>query len=58
MQGLPSMYTESVGNFYSPLASPNGSLYRIDAGGSHPIVPVVKFSHEQVSVIIFQDSIV
>lgn len=27
VQGLPSIYTESVGNFYSPMASPEGSLY-------------------------------
>ncbi|CAG9766531.1 unnamed protein product [Ceutorhynchus assimilis] len=26
VQGLPSIYTESVGNFYSPMASPEGSL--------------------------------
>ncbi|XP_050315935.1 steroidogenic acute regulatory protein-like [Anthonomus grandis grandis] len=25
VQGLPSMYTESVGNFYSPMATPEGS---------------------------------
>lgn len=31
VQGLPSTYTESVGNFYSPLQSPEGSLYEIDS---------------------------
>ncbi|GLV39631.1 Start1 [Carabus blaptoides fortunei] len=30
VQGLPSTYTESVGNFYSPLQSPEGSLYSPD----------------------------
>lgn len=33
VQGLPnnmSMYTESVGNFYSPMPSPEGSLHRIN----------------------------
>lgn len=32
VQGLPnmSMYTESVGNFYSPMASPEGSLHRMN----------------------------
>ncbi|KAF5275047.1 hypothetical protein FQA39_LY06984 [Lamprigera yunnana] len=30
VQGLPSMYTESIGNFYSPLGSPEGSLHEID----------------------------
>lgn len=27
VQGLPSIYTESVGNFYSPMASPEGSIF-------------------------------
>ncbi|KAK5648235.1 hypothetical protein RI129_003127 [Pyrocoelia pectoralis] len=30
VQGLPSMYTESVGNFYSPLATPEGSVCEVD----------------------------
>lgn len=30
VQGLPSMYTESVGNFYSPLATPEGSIHDVD----------------------------
>lgn len=31
VQGLPSHYTESVGNFYSPLQSPEGSVHSFDA---------------------------
>ncbi|KAF5274123.1 hypothetical protein FQR65_LT04521 [Abscondita terminalis] len=30
VQGLPSMYTESVGNFYSPLGTPDGSMHEVD----------------------------
>lgn len=34
-QGLPSTYTESNGNFYSPLTTPDGSIYR---GGHQPSI--------------------
>nr|CAI5816931.1 unnamed protein product [Callosobruchus analis] len=30
MHRLPSVYTESVGNFYSPQVTPQGSLYRFE----------------------------
>lgn len=43
------MYTESVGNFYSPLQSPEGSLYRVDAP-NRCLFPPVKFTREQVSI--------
>lgn len=46
VQGLPSMYTESVGNFYSPLCSPEGSIY----GGDHTCrrYPHVRLTRDQV----------
>ncbi|VEN37201.1 unnamed protein product [Callosobruchus maculatus] len=34
MRGLPSVYTESVGNFYSPQGTPQGSLYRFEQGST------------------------
>ncbi|CAH1102318.1 unnamed protein product [Psylliodes chrysocephalus] len=42
VQGLPSMYTESVGNFYSPQGSPEGSLHRYQPNELYPryIVPL------------------
>ncbi|XP_060517726.1 steroidogenic acute regulatory protein-like isoform X2 [Cylas formicarius] len=45
VQGLPSMCTESVGNFYSPLGTPEGSLYRNEA--MHVTYPSVKLTGEQ-----------
>lgn len=52
VQGLPSMYTESVGNFYSPLNSPEGSLYRVETCRTCPSYPPARFTREQVSILI------
>ncbi|KAK4884775.1 hypothetical protein RN001_001046 [Aquatica leii] len=45
VQGLPSMYTESVGNFYSPLGSPEGSIHEVEH--SHRKYLPVKLTAEQ-----------
>ncbi|CAH0551262.1 unnamed protein product [Brassicogethes aeneus] len=45
IHGLPSLYTESVGNFYSPLGTPEGSLHRF-ADQLHQY-PSARFSREQ-----------
>lgn len=49
VRGLPSLYTESVGNFYSPMASPSASVYRF--GQPDPVLgkyPSVTLTREQV----------
>ncbi|XP_049817800.1 steroidogenic acute regulatory protein-like isoform X2 [Aethina tumida] len=45
IRGLPSLYTESVHNFYSPLVTPDGSLYRYDHQQRN--VPTARFSREE-----------
>ncbi|KAJ8925633.1 hypothetical protein NQ315_009478 [Exocentrus adspersus] len=47
IQGLPSLYTESVGNFYSPQASPEPSLYRFEPSPILGAYPPVKLSRDQ-----------
>lgn len=37
IQSLPSVYTESVGNFYSPMDSPAGSYRRFDVHNSRVV---------------------
>ncbi|KAJ8944170.1 hypothetical protein NQ314_009532 [Rhamnusium bicolor] len=49
VQGLPSLYTESVGNFYSPQGTPEGSLYRFEQRPN--IYPPALFTREQVTPI-------
>lgn len=51
VRGLPSMYTESVGNFYSPLASPDGSMYGFNSGPVLGRYPPVRLTREQVRLI-------
>lgn len=48
IRGLPSLYTESVHNFYSPLVTPDGSLYRYDHQQRN--VPTARFSREEASI--------
>lgn len=54
VQGLPSMYTESVGNFYSPQGSPEGSLHRYQPSELYPryIVPL-RLSRQEVCKFIY-----
>ncbi|XP_066143011.1 steroidogenic acute regulatory protein-like isoform X1 [Euwallacea fornicatus] len=47
VQGLPSMYTESIGNFYSPMATPEGSLLERDV--DLPAIIPVLLTPEQVN---------
>jgi hypothetical protein len=47
VNGLPSLYTESVGNFYSPLGSPEGSMYRFNSGPVLGRYPPVQLTSEQ-----------
>ncbi|CAH1116944.1 unnamed protein product [Phaedon cochleariae] len=47
VQGLPSMYTESIGNFYSPQGSPEGSMFRFDQSANVSTYLPVKFTKEQ-----------
>ncbi|KAL1512666.1 hypothetical protein ABEB36_002223 [Hypothenemus hampei] len=44
VQGLPSMYSESVGNFYSPMVTPEGSLH---AEEDECNIRPCRFTHEQ-----------
>ncbi|XP_028147511.2 steroidogenic acute regulatory protein-like [Diabrotica virgifera virgifera] len=44
VQGLPSMYTESIGNFYSPQGTPEGSLNRFSQCDTLNVFAPVKFS--------------
>lgn len=48
VQGLPSLYTESVGNFYSPQGSPEGSLDRFEQSPVLGAYPPVRFTRDQV----------
>lgn len=57
VQGLPSVYTESVGNFYSPLASPGGSMYNFNADPILGKYPPADLNQEQV-ILIFSFNIV
>ncbi|XP_018576902.1 steroidogenic acute regulatory protein-like [Anoplophora glabripennis] len=47
VQGLPSVYTESVGNFYSPQGSPEGSLDRFEQSPILGAYPPVRFTRDQ-----------
>lgn len=52
LQGLNNVQTESVGNFYSPLCSPESSIYE---GLNNPLTGNLedKLSKEQVKLILF-----
>lgn len=52
VQGLPSLYTDSVSNFYSPLASPEGSLHQYEASATTNLYPSVSFDRDKVSILI------
>ncbi|XP_057654538.1 steroidogenic acute regulatory protein-like [Diorhabda carinulata] len=47
VQGLPSVYTESVGNFYSPQGSPEGSLYRVEQTNPPRLYNPVRLSRKE-----------
>ncbi|XP_025830773.1 steroidogenic acute regulatory protein-like [Agrilus planipennis] len=47
LQNLPSMYTESVGNFYSPLGSPEGSLHGVEGLGRYPVIKLSQEKEEE-----------
>ncbi|XP_023020470.2 steroidogenic acute regulatory protein-like [Leptinotarsa decemlineata] len=47
VQGLPSLYTDSIGNFYSPRGSPEGSMYRFEQTPNTCSFLPVSFSRDQ-----------
>lgn len=47
VQGLPSVYTESIANFYSPQGSPTGSVHRFGEQSSR----TTHLTEEQVSIL-------
>lgn len=51
VQGLPSIYTESVGNFYSPMASPEGSIFVAESDQLE--IRSVPLTPEQVIISVF-----
>lgn len=53
VQGLPSVYTESVGNFYSPQGSPEGSLDRFEQSPILGLYPPVRFTRDEVILVFF-----
>ncbi|XP_065167926.1 steroidogenic acute regulatory protein-like isoform X1 [Atheta coriaria] len=53
VRGLPSMYTESIGNFYSPLQSATNSMYHFDVGPSDRF-PAVNFTAAEISNYVSQ----